>query len=384
MTFPEKPRNNPLPELIRGLFEKVKLPSGISQGSFLDRFKIAGAKKTVVENRVDDPYTRFRNLTSKGVTSTPLQYIPSVKPVIRNAPTSSPAKASSVQQPSMAHFQQGDPFLTSHPTIAHFSPGDPILAAQPTIAHYDPKNPPPALPTSKTFPGFENPRQEPQTVPTSLPATLPATTSTQSAEPARSFFQFSRIMPAFWTITGILSLLVNVVLVVVLYQVGRELFVLKAMVGDQLLGGLYENFIYMDQAHIQTDINVTDNVPVSFILPISQDTVVVLTENTPITGATVRITTGGVAINSPANIVLPAGTNLPVHLELNVPVTTTIPIKINVPVDIPLEQTQLHKPFIGLQQVVAPFYQMMQPGLKKPQDLPICQPFSAFCSSYFK
>lgn len=192
-----------------------------------------------------------------------------------------------------------------------------------------------------------------------------------------------KILPAFWTVASALSLAVNIVLIIALILMGRELFVLKALVGDQLLGGLYENFIYMDQAHIQTTISVVDNIPINFNLPISQDTVVVLTQNTPINGANVRINTGGMMINSAANIVLPAGTNLPVHLELNVPVTTTVPVKINVPVDIPLEQTQLHKPFIGLQQVVAPFYNLLQPQVKSPQDVKFCQPFSIFCSFYF-
>jgi hypothetical protein len=139
----------------------------------------------------------------------------------------------------------------------------------------------------------------------------------------------------------------------------------------------------MDQAHIKTNINVADTIPINFTLPISQDTMVVLTANTPISGANVRINTGGMTINSPANIILPAGTTLPVHLELNIPVNTTIPINILVPVDIPLQDTELHKPFIGLQQVVAPFYNMLQPNIKSPQDAPFCTPLSAFCSYYF-
>jgi hypothetical protein len=163
----------------------------------------------------------------------------------------------------------------------------------------------------------------------------------------------------------------------------RQLFTLKAMVGEKLLGGLYENFIYMDQAHIQTQITVEDTIPINFTLPISQDTIVVLTENTPINGANVRITSGGLTINSPANIVLPAGTNLPVHLELNVPVTTTVPIKINVPVDIPLEQTELHKPFIGLQQVVAPFYNLLQPQVETADDVEACKSLGWFCNWFF-
>jgi hypothetical protein len=192
-----------------------------------------------------------------------------------------------------------------------------------------------------------------------------------------------KIMPAFWTVASILSLIVNIILIVVLLVLARELFVLKSIVGDQLLGGLYQNFIYMDLAHIKTEITVKDTIPISFTLPISQDTVVTLTDPTPINNANVRIVSGGLTINSPANIILPAGTNLPVHLELNVPVQTTVPVTLKVPVDIPLQNTELHKPFIGLQQVVAPFYKMLFPDIKKSSDVPACQSTPWLCNTFF-
>lgn len=190
-------------------------------------------------------------------------------------------------------------------------------------------------------------------------------------------------LTTFWTVASVLSVIVNVILIVVLLVLARELFVLKAIVGNNLLGGLYENFIFMDQAHIKTEITVKDNIPIDFTLPISQDTVVTLTGDTPINGAMVRLNSGGVTINSPANIVLPAGTNLPVHLELKVPVTTLVPITLKVPVDIALDQTDLHKPFIGLQQVVAPFYQMLMPQYKTANDIPACKSAAWLCNFIF-
>ena len=233
---------------------------------------------------------------------------------------------------------------------------------------------------SRALPFFVSSEEETPLTHPIPPAAAPAPAVT----PKKRFFELSKTLPAFWTVASLLSFTINIILIVVLVLVGRELFALKAMVGNNLLGGLYENFIYMDQAHIRTNISVADNIPINFTLPISQDTVVVLTRNTAISGANVTINTGGISINSPANIILPAGTNLPVHLELQVPVTTTVPIKIDVPVDIPLQQTELHKPFIGLQQVVAPFYYLLQPQMKNPMDLPFCGLNSDFCSFYFK
>lgn len=194
-----------------------------------------------------------------------------------------------------------------------------------------------------------------------------------SADPKpASGFQASKLLPTFWTVASVLSFTVNVILIVVLLVMGHELFALKRLIGKDLVGGLYENFILMDQAHIRTNIPVSANVPVNFSLTISQDTIVTLTEPTRINGAQVNLTSGGVAINSPANITLPPGTHLPVHLELTVPVNTTIPIGINVPVDIPLEQSELHKPFVGLQQVVSPYYWLLQPQINSVTDVPGC------------
>jgi hypothetical protein len=169
----------------------------------------------------------------------------------------------------------------------------------------------------------------------------------------------------------------------VLLVVVSQLFQIKKLVGDDLLGGLYANFVKMDTASIKTTIIVEDGIPVSFDLPIAQNTNVVLSQDTPISGALVNINTGGVSINAPANIVLPAGTILPIRLEMTVPVQTTTPITLNVPVDIPLSQTELHEPFTWLQDVVAPYYWMLKPDWRTCQDAPIVSAFGPACQFFF-
>jgi hypothetical protein len=168
-------------------------------------------------------------------------------------------------------------------------------------------------------------------------------------------------LPAFWTITGLLSLVVNVILIVVMISLANQLFTLKAIVQDQLIGGLAKNFQLMDQARIKTTINVATNVPAKFMLPLDTDTTVTLTKETPIKAARVTLTTGGLQITSaPTNILLPAGAVLPIHLTLEVPVDQQIPVNLTVPVDIPLNQTDLHKPFVGLQQVLQPYQALLK------------------------
>lgn len=167
--------------------------------------------------------------------------------------------------------------------------------------------------------------------------------------------------PPFWTITGILSLAVNIILILVVVVLSTQLFSLKKLVEDQVLGGLFNNFVLMDQAHIKTTIPVSTNVAAKFDLPLKTNTTVVLTEDTTIKGARVNLSTGGLTISdAPANIVLPAGTNLPIALDLIVPVDQMIPVNLIVEVDIPLAQTELHQPFVGLQEVVRPYYKMLK------------------------
>lgn len=196
------------------------------------------------------------------------------------------------------------------------------------------------------------------------------------ARPSRFTLRRDKLAPAFFNVAGVLSFIVNIILIVVLIILARELFAIKSLVGDHLLGGLYNNFKLMDAAHIRADITVEDTIPVAFDLPISQQITVTLTENTVIRNATVGV------LSVPTTVTLPAGTQLPIQLNLTVPVQTTIPIKLNVPVDIPLRETELHEPFIGLQDVVRPLNDLLQPEIKSPEDLP-CGILNPACRVFF-
>lgn len=199
----------------------------------------------------------------------------------------------------------------------------------------------------------------------------------------RGNFFSTCVMPSLWTIGSVFSIALNIILITALLLLGRDFFKLKAMMGDQVVAGLYDNFKAMDQSHIQTVIPISQQLPVNFTLPINQATMVTLSQDTAINNARVYINTGGIIINSPANIVLPAGSVLPVQLKMDVPVSTAIPVAMNIPVDIALNQTGLHEPFIGLQQVIEPVYFMLQPQVKGPQDIAFCRVFPSVCALYF-
>jgi len=168
--------------------------------------------------------------------------------------------------------------------------------------------------------------------------------------------------PPFWTITGILSLIVNGILILVLLILLTNLGSLQGLqgtagnIGSSVLGGLYSNFEKMDRATIKTVIPVDAQIPLDISVPVQTTTQITLADTVSIPNAQVVINTGGLNINSNARVTLPAGTPLTVNLNFNLPVQTSIPVHLDVPVNIPMSETELHEPFIGLQQVVQPLY----------------------------
>lgn len=185
--------------------------------------------------------------------------------------------------------------------------------------------------------------------------------------------------PAFWTITGILSLVVNVVLIAVLLVLYNRLDQLQDLqgtasnIGASVLGGMYSNFEKMDRATIKTVIPVDAQIPLDITVPVQTTTQITLAESVSIPNAQVVINTGGLNINSNARVTLPAGTPMLVNLNFSLPVQTTIPVHLDVPVNIPMAETELHEPFVGLQEVVRPWYCMVEPGALSLTGQAICR-----------
>ena len=202
-----------------------------------------------------------------------------------------------------------------------------------------------------------------QMAPASGPA--PVVKKSMSSTTSGSKYDGYKFLPAFWTIASILSFSVNIVLLIVLailLQNFNAVGVTVTGLSDQLLGGLYTNFVKMDQAHIRTTIPVSKEIPVQFTLNVSGPTSVTLSSDVSISGALVTVNTGGLNINNArANIVLPQGTVLPIIIQnLAVPVDQKVLAELEVAVDIPLNATDLHEPFVGLQKVVEPYYCMIE------------------------
>lgn len=72
-----------------------------------------------------------------------------------------------------------------------------------------------------------------------------------------------------------------------------------------------------------------------------------------------------------------------IALDMIVPVNQTIPIELDVPVDmqvpveIPLYKTELHEPFAGLMEVVAPYKKILD-NLPDSWEELLCKPFDGW------
>ncbi len=183
-----------------------------------------------------------------------------------------------------------------------------------------------------------------------------------------------RALQVFWTIASSVSLAVNVILLLALITVLRDLGHLGAASGGSgLLGGLYTNFERMDQAHIRTTIPLRTSIPLNLSIPIQTTTGITLAEDASIPGAHVRINTALFNIDAPASVTLPAGTSLNVKLNMDLPIQGEVPVSVDVPVDIPVQDTELHPAILGLQDTIKPLYCMVDPTARTASGELVCR-----------
>jgi hypothetical protein len=189
-----------------------------------------------------------------------------------------------------------------------------------------------------------------------------------------------KYMPAFWTVACIFSLTVNVILMALFIAFGRNFFSLKASIADGLINGTSENLALMDKAHIvtsvpmKTDVQLQDNLPVVFDLPINQSTQLTLAQDTRITGAYIYLNNTAVVtdLTLPATTPIQVNLNMSVPVNVTVPMSMTVPVSLQVPVDIPVNQTDLHQSILGLQGVIEPYKTVLGSDYNSPKDFPLC------------
>jgi hypothetical protein len=195
-----------------------------------------------------------------------------------------------------------------------------------------------------------------------------------SAPGAKAGSSIARLLPGFWTIGSVLSVIANVVLLVVLNSVlGGVGSPAPADAGSDALMGLYTSLEQMDQAHIRTTIPVQSSVALDASIPVQTSTNITLASDVFVDGAHVRISTGLIDIDAPASVTLPAGTSLDVALDLTLPLQTNVPIAVDVPVDIAVGDTDLHAAIISLQDAIRPVLCAAKPNATGLDGAPVCR-----------
>lgn len=211
---------------------------------------------------------------------------------------------------------------------------------------------------------------KPAPKPAAAPAAAPPVSETKPSQ--------LKLLPAFWTIASVMSITVNIVLIVVLLFALQMLGTLQTTANDRfsgVLGGLYNNFVKMDNATIRAQVPVNATIPLKITVPVEATTQITLAQDVVIQNAHVVINTGGVDIDANATVTLPANTPLSVNLDFPLQVIDSIPVSLMVDVNIPLRNTELSQPFQGLQAVVKPYYCLVEPNAISPIDnSPICAP----------
>jgi hypothetical protein len=188
--------------------------------------------------------------------------------------------------------------------------------------------------------------------------------NTSSYEEPRPSWRPSGLLPAFWTVASLISMLVNVILIAMILILFQMVGDLQHTANDQisgLMGGLYQNFEMMERATIERTIPVDANIPLNMMVPVNTTTSITLHQPV-VLKARVVIDQPNFYLNYPATVTLTQDSVLPVTLNFQLPVQNTIPVHLDVPVNIPLRETQLNEPFVGLQNVLEPWYCMVEPN----------------------
>jgi len=73
-------------------------------------------------------------------------------------------------------------------------------------------------------------------------STNPTPTQVSKPKPIRRpLIRLEKIGPAFWTVSSIISMIVNIFLIAVVIILAQQLFSIKQVLTSQLIGGLYQN-----------------------------------------------------------------------------------------------------------------------------------------------
>ena len=163
------------------------------------------------------------------------------------------------------------------------------------------------------------------------------------------------LWPAFKNIAIVFSFSLNMIMLALVIIAAFWIIPSTNQLAKPIITKLSESVEDMVSAEINQTIQVNDQIPIAFDLPVSAFTSVELTEAVPMAVNTSFILPdGGGNINGTVYFELPQGTQLPVVLNIMVPVSQTVPVDLAIGVNIPLDETEMGPPLMVLKDVIAP------------------------------
>jgi hypothetical protein len=168
------------------------------------------------------------------------------------------------------------------------------------------------------------------------------------------------LWPAFKNIAIIFSFSLNMIMLVLVIIAAFWIIPSTNQLAKPIITKLSKSVEDMVSAEINQTIQVNDQIPITFDLPVSAFTSVELTAAVPMAVTTSFVLpNGGGNINGTVYFELPQGTLLPVALNIMVPVSQTVPIDLAIDVNIPLDETEMGPPLMGLKEVIAPIEEFL-------------------------
>lgn len=157
----------------------------------------------------------------------------------------------------------------------------------------------------------------------------------------KKFLYEGKPWTAFKNFAVIFSLIMNVILLII-FLFAALLIIPYINFMTSFITELNSAFKQLERAELIQTVNINDEIPLSFTLPLS-DTVSSFTLVEPITfpiTATMDIP-DGYSMDGELQTIFPAGMNLPLALNVAIPIEQSVPISLNIDIAIPIDETDL-------------------------------------------
>lgn len=159
----------------------------------------------------------------------------------------------------------------------------------------------------------------------------------------------------FWKSLTVGSVILNILLLLAVFAIANGFFEMRAVVHKLVNDSVAKAVRYDEGATLSASVQVQQEVPLTFDVPLQRSTNVSLSEQALLEGSSISIRSATLSIDAPATITLPAGAELPLALDTTVRVETVVPIDVTVPVEFPIAGSEIEDSLNAMKGIFEPF-----------------------------